>query len=434
MMFQALPGFRDFYPEDCQIRNHIFKIWRQVALRFGFSEYDAPILEPLELFTEKSGEEIVQQLFAFTDRGGRAVSLRPEMTPSLARLVGSRASALKRPIKWFNIGEHYRYERPQKGRLRSFYQLNLDLFDEDQPIADAEVIALAIEIFRAFGLTHNDFFVRLSDRTVWTLILENEGVTNVPGALNVIDKLERESAASICEKLGQHMPQDRVEAVFAKIQMLCSIKDFDALCAFLKTNEAFTERLEQWKTLIKTLECMGLSKFVQVDLGVVRGLAYYTGFVFEFFEKSGKSRALAGGGRYDELVKKLGGPDMPAVGLAIGDVTLKDLLEEKELLPLYFHTVDLFVIIGEGESEKTCAYQDILDLRRAGWSVSYSFTRSFKKQFKQADDSHADFALIYGSEEVSDNKVKIRNLKQRDEQTFSRVGLIENLKAILSRK
>ena len=191
---RTLPGFREFYPEDRAVLGHIFDVWRQACRRYGFREWESPVLEPLELFTEKSGEEIVRQLFNFEDKGGRQVSLRPEMTPSLARMVGARANGMAKPIRWFAIGENYRYEKPQKGRLRAFYQLNADLLGEAGPAADAELIALCADCLLGFGLTQQDFRIRISDRTLWFRYLASVGVpeANATAVLGVVDKLERQ--------------------------------------------------------------------------------------------------------------------------------------------------------------------------------------------------------------------------------------------------
>ena len=332
MQFETLPGFREFYPRACARRNHIFACWRSVARAFNFLEYDAPVLEPLELYIEKSGEEIVDQLFNFEDRGGRTVALRPEMTPSLARLIGAKANSLKRPVKWFNIGEHYRYERPQKGRLRAFYQLNVDIFGEKGSAADAELITLLCQSLQSFGLNDSDFKVRLSDRDLWLLMLAAEGLDEAGSAtvLGIIDKMERTDRTKTIEKLAL-MLGDQAEDFLGRIEEAIAIHDFDTLRIYIENlplegdlaAQAKT-RIEEWSQLLRDLSASGVGDFIQIDLGIVRGLAYYTGFVFEAFEASGEGRALAGGGRYDALVKKLGGPDMPAVGFAMGDVTLVD--------------------------------------------------------------------------------------------------------------
>jgi histidyl-tRNA synthetase len=439
MQFETLPGFREFYPEACSRRNHIFACWRSVARAFNFQEYDAPVLEPLELYIEKSGEEIVGQLFNFEDRGGRAVALRPEMTPSLARLIGAKANSLKRPVKWFNIGEHYRYERPQKGRLRAFYQLNVDILGEQGPAADAELIALLCQTLQSFGLNDSDFKVRLSDRDLWLLMLAAEGLDEAAGAtvLGIIDKLERTGRAKTIEKLAPVLGYE-AEDFLARIEEVIAIHDFDALRAYIENlplegdlAAQATARIEDWAQLLRKLEASGVGDFIQIDLGIVRGLAYYTGFVFEAFEASGEGRALAGGGRYDALVKKLGGPDMPAVGFAMGDVTLVDLLESKSLMPDYIQSPEFIAIIG-GEDERAFAMADAAQLRAVGYQIEYPLkNQAFAKQFKSANQSGARFALIYGSEELERGVVKVRDLSNGSEVEIPRDQLLQQVPALL---
>lgn len=433
MQFQSLPGFREFYPDACARRNHIFGQWRQVARAFNFQEYDAPVLEPLELYIEKSGEEIVGQLFKFEDRGGRAVALRPEMTPSLARLIGAKANSLKRPIKWFNIGEHYRYEKPQKGRLRAFYQFNVDIFGEAGPAADAELIALLVQALRSFGLDSKDFKVRLSDRDLWWLILQAEGLDEKESAavLAIIDKLERTDRAKAVAQLTEVLGGE-AEAFLTRVEEVIAIRDFDSLSAYILNlplkgdlAEQAQQRLADWQALLSGLQSSGAGDFIQIDLGIVRGLAYYTGFVFEAFESSGAGRALAGGGRYDALVKKLGGPEMPAVGFAMGDVTLADLLESKKLLAKYVESPDFIAIIGGAEA-RDAALADAALLRSRGYRVDYPLKdQGFGKQFKDANQKGARFALIYGTDEIEKGVVKIRDFATGAEQEYPRQGLAD---------
>src|SRR6185369_11614813 len=283
--FQSLPGFRDFYPEDFSRRQHIFRVWRQCASAFGFQEYDAPVLEPLELYKTKSGDEIEAQLFSFKDKGDREVSLRPEMTPTVCRMVGARAGALKRPIKWFSIGEFYRYERAQKGRLRAFHQLNADIFGEAGPEAEIELIALLIQCLVGFGLTRDDFYVRLSDRDLWFFYLEALGFNEVQarellGAIDKVEKMGDDAFKSYAEKEGALAP-DKKEAILGFMK----IRSLDALAAEIGRlgQDKLQARLADWRKVLDGLSAMGLGDFVQVDLSVVRGLAYYTGFVFEAF-------------------------------------------------------------------------------------------------------------------------------------------------------
>ncbi len=439
MQFETLPGFREFYPEACARRNHIFNRWRHVARAFNFLEYDAPVLEPLELYIEKSGEEIVGQLFNFEDRGGRAVALRPELTPSLARLIGAKANSLKRPIKWFNIGENYRYERPQKGRLRAFYQFNVDIFGEPGPAADAELITLLTQALQAFGLSSKDFKVRLSDRDLWLLMLAAEGLDEAGSAtvLGIIDKLERTPREKTIEKLATVMGED-AEDFLGRIEEAIAIRDFDTLRDYILNlplegdlADQAKARIGNWEHLLRNLQAAGAGDFIQIDLGIVRGLAYYTGFVFEAFEATGEGRALAGGGRYDALVKKLGGPDMPAVGFAMGDVTLADLLDSKSLMPDYMQRPEFIAIVG-GVDERDAAIGDATQLRSLGYQVDYPLKeQGFGKQFKAANQSGARFALIYGSEELERGVVKIRDLSTGNEAEIPRDQLLQQVPALL---
>jgi histidyl-tRNA synthetase len=415
--FQTLPGFREFYPEDLALRNHVFRLWRQTAGNFGFAEYDAPILEPLELYKAKSGDEIENQLFSFTDKGGREVALRPEMTPTVCRLVGARANALKRPIKWFSIAEFFRYERMQKGRGRCFYQFNADIFGEPGPEAEIELISLLIQCLGAFGLTEQDFYVRLSDRNLWFYYLEALGLDEprVRAVLTAVDRHEKYGDAAFENYIKEYGPLD--PGLKAKILAFLGVKSLAALEETLGAlaSERLAARLGDWRRLLRGLEAMGLARFVEVDLGVVRGLAYYTGFVFEAFDRKGDLRALAGGGRYDDLVQKLGGPALPAVGFAIGDMTFSLLLEQRGLTPKFVSSPDIYCVIG-GEAERLAAFADIHAFRAAGFRVEYPLREmAFGKQFKAAAESGAKLALIYGGDEVARQVVKIRDLTQRSE-------------------
>lgn len=428
-MFETLPGFRDFPPEVCARRNHLFRVFRTVAHAFNFSEYDAPILEPLDLYIEKSGEEIAGQLFNFEDKGGRKVALRPELTPSLARMVAARANSLPKPIKWFNVGEHFRYERPQKGRGRSFYQFNADLLGEPNLDADAELIALLVAIFETLGLGPSDFKIRLSDRNTWVLFLNTLGINEEqrPSVLDAIDKSERRKAEQNKEAFEKALP-GRGEEILTEINSIKQIDSLDGLEARLKQCGVEGEkRANEWKTLLDYLKGHGADEYIKIDLSIVRGLAYYTGFVYEAFEASGAGRALAGGGRYDHLIKKLSGnTDMPATGFAIGDMTLSDCLESKKLLPTYILAPDLF-LIGDVE-EKRSSLPIIAMCRKAGFSVSYSLKNAaFGKQFKDAGKSGARYGLILGEDERVKNEIKIKDFRSGQEKTVAQQNLIEQL-------
>lgn len=432
--FQSLPGFRDFYPEDFSRRQHIFRNWRSAATSFGFQEYDAPVLEPLELYKTKSGDEIEAQLFSFTDKGGREVSLRPEMTPTVCRMVGEKAGALKRPIKWFSIAEFYRYERAQKGRLRAFHQFNADIFGEAGPEAEIELIALLIQCLAGFGLTKDDFYVRLSDRDLWFFYLEALGFTDAQArsVLTAIDRYEKagDDAFKVYTEAHGAMPADRKDKVlgFLKIKSLPELET--ALASF--NSEKLAARLADWRKVLAGVSAMGLADFIAVDLSVVRGLAYYTGFVFEAFDRKGDLRALAGGGRYNDLIKKLGYADLPAVGFAIGDVTTGLLIEQRGLAPAHGTAPQVYVVIG-GEAERKAAFADIQALRAAGLRVEYPFKDlAFGKQFKAASESGAKLALIYGGDELAKGVVKLRDLTDRAEREIPRDQVVTLARELLA--
>lgn len=431
-MFDTLPGFRDFPPEACARRNHLFRVFRNVARAFDFREFDAPILEPLDLYIEKSGPEIISQLFHFEDKGERSVALRPELTPTLARMVAAHANALPKPIKWFNIGEHFRYERPQKGRGRSFYQFNADLLGETSIGADAELIALLAAIMQTLGLGENEFAIRLSDRQTWLLFLDDMEVPEDkrPPVLDAIDKSARRKPVQTIETLNEAIP-GRGEQLFEKIEKIKKINDLDTLLATLNSfGEKGKERAMDWTNLLDEIEAHQVSSFVKIDLSIVRGLAYYTGFVYEAFEASGEGRALAGGGRYDHLIKKLSGNvDLPASGFAIGDMTLSDCLEKNGLLPSYIMTPDLYLI--SGTEQRISGISLVAATRKAGFAVSHSLkTTGFGKQFKEAGKSGARYALILGEEEKNQNKVKIKDLKSAEEITVEQAKLIHQLEKL----
>lgn len=431
--FQSLPGFRDFYPEDFSRRQHIFRGWRTAATSFGFQEYDAPVLEPLELYKTKSGDEIEAQLFSFTDKGGREVSLRPEMTPTVCRMVGEKAGALKRPIKWFSIAEFYRYERAQKGRLRAFHQFNADIFGEAGPEAEIELIALLIQCLAGFGLTKDDFYVRLSDRDLWFFYLEALGFDDAQArsVLTAIDRYEKagDDAFKVYTEAHGVMDADKKDRVLAFLRIKSLAELEAALAAF--NSEKLTARLADWRKVIAGVSAMGLADFIAVDLSVVRGLAYYTGFVFEAFDRKGDLRALAGGGRYNDLVKKLGYADLPAVGFAIGDVTTGLLIEQRGLAPAHGSAPQVYVVIG-GAAERPVAFADIQALRAVGLRVEYPFKDlAFGKQFKAASDSGAKVALIYGGDELAKGVVKLRDLADRSEREIPRDQAVATMRDLL---
>ncbi|WP_309397688.1 histidine--tRNA ligase [Cerasicoccus maritimus] len=436
--YKTLPGFRDFYPEDCSLRNHLFNVWRQTSKRFGFQEYDGPVLESLELLTAKSGEEIVGQLFNFEDKGGRQVTLRPELTPTLARMVGAKANALPRPVKWFSIGENFRYERQQKGRLRSFYQFNADILGESGVIADAEVIGLLVESLCNQGLRAGEFVVRLSDRNLWYYFIESLGFTGeqAMGALGVIDKMERvpaEKSQAALAELGAKDPAATLKAIsdFQELPDVCTIKAYLTNMDLEESaRDKLLARLDVWRELLSLLIAAGLENFIKIDLRIVRGLAYYTGFVFEAFQTVGKGRALAGGGRYDDLIEKLGGAPMPAVGFGMGDVTLRDLLEEVDRLPKLIDKADIYLVYSGDDAFKT-ALADAYALRRQGLRAELNYKGAgMGKQFKQAASSGADFALVYGPDELAKGIVTVKHMRSGEQQEVPATQLVGSVLAL----
>ncbi|MDA1081764.1 MAG: histidine--tRNA ligase [Gemmatimonadetes bacterium] len=398
----ALPGFRDFYPDEFAHRAHITGAWREVARRFAFVEYDGPPLEPLDLYTKKSGEEIVGQLYNFEDKGGRQVALRPEMTPTFARMVSARANALRKPVRWFSIPQLFRYERAQRGRLREHFQLNVDIVGEPSEVADAELLAVAIGIMAELGLGPADVRARVSDRRLLNGILAALGVAGdaLGVAYSVLDKAGREPEAVARERLAKAGLHD---AGVSAVIDLCAPAAIDRARQTLGSEPAVRESLERFDRYMTHLASLGLSAWVDEDLSIVRGLDYYTGIVFELFDAKGELRAICGGGRYDALLNDLGGVDLPALGFGMGDVVLGELLRERGLLPNAVGSgADLFVIGGPGASADGMAgaLELVAALRRAGLSVDHAMSedrylaQAPRNQFESAKKSGA-LAAIY---------------------------------------
>ena len=407
--FTSLPGFRDFYPPELLVRSHITNVWREVARRYGFEEYDGPPLEPLELYVEKSGEEIVRQLYNFEDKGGRAVALRPEMTPTFARMVGARAGGMRKPIRWFSIPQLFRYERTQRGRLREHFQWNVDIVGADDISADAEILAVAIDGLRGLGLTAADIVARVNDRRLLERLLLHAGVTaeRLSAAYAVIDKLGREPETTTRGRLAEQagLAADGVESVLA----IFTHANFEAL-ARAYGSEQLEPELRRVREYLAQLDHMGLSEFVRFDPGIVRGLAYYTGLVFEIFDRQGELRAVCGGGRYDNLLKTVSNTDLPALGFGMGDVVLAELLSDRNLLPAYAPSVDYYVIAVTGE-ERRVQMQVARRLRDAGRSVAYSFASGgVGRQFKDADARGARYVVVLGPTEVADGIAVVREM------------------------
>ena len=417
----ALPGFRDFYPGELAERAYIFRIWREVARRHAFIEYDGPPLEPLELYTKKSGEEIVGQLYNFEDKGGRAISLRPEMTPTLARMVGARANALRKPVRWFSLPQLFRYERQQRGRLREHFQLNVDIIGEPDVTADAELLAVAIDIMRSFGLTPADVRARVSDRRLLRGLLSHIGVSEaqMAGVFGVVDKIERQPKEVTAEKLAAlGLSEAAVEQLFG----LMRAADLGTLRARYGDVPALAERFQELARYFEYLGHLGAAEWVVLDLSIVRGLAYYTGIVFELFDARGELRAICGGGRYDNLLQALGGTDLPALGFGMGDVVLGELLRARGLMRGE-STAPEFWVAPEEPSLLTDVMDVATTLRRGGASVEYALrAQQLGRQLKAASAAGAAQVVIVRPEFRATRELTLKSLESGEER---RVRLAE---------
>ena len=414
--FARLPGFRDFPPEDLAYREYILGAWRRVSARYGFQEYDGPPLEPLDLYVEKSGEEIVGQLYHFQDKGGRNVSLRPEMTPSLARILAERHRSLAKPIRWFSVPQLFRYERQQKGRLREHFQWNVDVVGEEGVGADAEVIAVALDGLRDLGLDHDDVRARVSDRRLLTAVLSAIGVEDerLPVAFAVIDKIERAPADRSLERLQADVGLDEVRAR-STFELLSQV-GLDGVRERFGDLETVATELERLEEYLGLLEAMGLGSFIEFDLRIVRGLAYYTGIVFEIFDRKGNLRAICGGGRYDHLLELVGGDSVPAVGFGMGDVVLGELLRDRNLAPDAVPEIDYFIVII-GEEHRELALAIAHKQRDRGAGVQYALReQSVRKQFVAAGNAGAREVIVLGPDEVARAHAVLRDMASGEER------------------
>jgi histidyl-tRNA synthetase len=413
--FQSLPGFRDFLPRDFAVRQYLHETWRATARRHGFVEYETPLLEDTGLYLKKSGGELSTQLFRFSDQGGRDITLRPEVTASLARLAADNQRDFPKPLKWFEIGQCFRYEKPQKGRGREFFQFNVDILGEDSAAADAELLAVAIDTMRAFGFEKSDYQVRVSDRQAWADFAKNRGLNEEQLAtfLQIVDKLERDKTEVLQEKLG------------ALGLTLDEVKEFIA-----NPDNASTT----YRELLANLTARGLGEFIRWDLSIVRGLAYYTGLVFEVFDARASMRAVAGGGRYDTLVSTIsdGKVSLPATGFAMGDYVIRNLIEETPHTLMQMEVwlqrnqagCDVYVAVDQ-EEKRNEALRLVTDLRTAGLSVDYPMTAmKFNKQLQRADQAGARFALVVGQDFPT---LKLKMLASRAETTVSAEGIVEEM-------
>ena len=414
-MTQGVRGTRDFYPEDMRLRNWLFDNFIAASLLHGFEEYDAPVLEQEELYTRKQGEDITQQLYNFQDKGDRKVALRPEMTPSLARMVMARAGALPLPIKWFSIPQCWRYERTQRGRGREHYQWNVDIWGTTEISADAELISVIVTFFEEMGLTSDDIVIRISSRKVLEEVLGSLGVEGdlFTKTCVIVDKMDKLSSEIIEEQLSE---LGHSSDVINKIQTILGIKDMDNLRSSLVDSSSAILELD---TLFDLIDAYGMSEWVQFDASIVRGLAYYTGSVFEAHDREGKFRAICGGGRYDNLLSTLGGKDLPATGFGFGDMVIMEVLKEKGLVPELISGVD-DIVIPLSPDLRDIAVRVAASLRLSDRTVDLVLEdKKIKWAFKHAERTGAKRLVLLAPDEWSRKMIKVKDLETGEEKELS---------------
>ncbi|MEC7756489.1 MAG: histidine--tRNA ligase [Candidatus Thermoplasmatota archaeon] len=414
-MTQGVRGTRDFYPEDMRVRNWLFEKFHSAALSHGFEEYDSPVLETEELYTRKSGEDITQQLYNFKDKGDRRVSLRPEMTPSLARMVMARSGILPLPIKWYSIPQCWRYERTQRGRGREHYQWNVDIWGAEGVEADAELISVLAHFFESVGLSKEDLVIRVSSRKVLEEVLGKLGISgdDFSKTCVIMDKMDKLPAEAIQTQLAE-IGLD--EGAVSTIQEFLAIDGLEQLSEKLGEDSIAAHEL---RSLFSLVESYGLQEWISFDASVVRGLAYYTGPVFEANDRSGDLRAICGGGRYDRLIGTLGGKDLPATGFGFGDMVIMELLESKGLLPVLSQGVS-DVVFGMGPELRGAAMKVANQLRTGGRRVDLVLEdKRMKWVFKHADRIAAERLVMVMPDEWASGMVKIKELSTGEESLAS---------------
>lgn len=433
--FQPPKGTRDFFPAEMAVRRYIESVWREVSINHGFDEIDGPTFEHLDLYTVKSGQEIVSELFSFRRSGGDTdYALRPEFTPTLARMYAANANALPKPTNWFCIPNFFRAERPQRGRLREFYQWNIDIIGDDSPRADAEIIACTVDILKRLGLKSQQVTIKISHRGLIESALQQVGVQSAEyeAAMSVLDrvqKLPQDELHKQCHAIGLDLDQfnavtttltETVNAAIAACEQGEKIRHNGSTGATLALLE-----------LIEHLDERGVLRWCECDLSIVRGLAYYTGTVFEVHEASGKERAIAGGGRYDKLIELFGGPPTSAVGIAMGDVVIRLVLEDLGLLDpaeTYLPRPDVFIIAADKPAAQARFQSLVSELRGEGLHVrhSYKATKNIGKLLKEADKARARIAVILG-DELDAGNVVIKDLDSGEQRDIPQDKLLETL-------
>lgn len=423
---QLPKGTRDFYPEAERIQQYIFDTWRKTAESFAYEAYEGPMFEHLELFTGKSGDEIVSQLYNFTDKGGRDIALRPEMTPTLARLVIQKGRELRKPFKWYSMPRLFRYEKAQKGRLREFFQLNMDIIGTDSIYAEADLLAAIASMLRQFGLKDENFVIGISSRKLLSTYLEEIGVQNPGAVYPVLDKRLKIGPEAFSKALADaNVSEEQVE----KLDALMSCKTIEEVESLLNS-EPTQNALNEIKELFVTLESAGFKDCIALDLSIVRGLAYYTGIVFEVFDRGKSMRAIAGGGRYDSLTEKLGGERMPGVGFGMGDVVLADLLKDHGLLPERKQKIDFYIASFTNDIKKIFAVaKEIRTEKSSCYSVSHPLApMKIGKQMDQANSQGASIVIYVDGDKACEGNFEYKDLRDGSMHVGELKDIINTLK------
>jgi histidyl-tRNA synthetase len=426
MKIPPVKGTRDFYPPQMAVRNFIVDGWKDASLRNGFEEYDGPIFEYLKMYQIKSGDEIVEQLFNLTDRGGRQLAIRPEITPTLARMVNQQISSLPRPIKWFSVPRLCRAERPQKGRLREFFQWNIDIIGTDDVLADAEVIFCAVDYLRRVGLRPDDIVVKISSRKMLAELLLSVDIAenDLENLYTILDKRSKIPEEAFEEMLAENIA-DRGKR--QKILDLMSVESIEQIAECVELTDTSKATVDELTRLFELLALMGVELFCEFDIGIVRGLAYYTGIVFEIYDRQSELRAIGGGGRYDNLLEQFGGPAIPATGFGIGDCVLGILLREKGLIPKHLASrqLDYFVAYVDDTYKKT-AVKLVVRLRSKGLCADFSYKGGkLGKQLKAASEANAKKCVIVGSE-IENDQLAVKNMDDGRQELIALNDFLQN--------
>jgi histidyl-tRNA synthetase len=411
MKIPPVKGTRDFYPPQMAVRNWIIDEWKKVSVRNGFEEYDGPIFELLQMYQIKSGDEIVEQLFSLQDRGGRDLAIRPEITPTLARMVNQQINALPRPIKWFSVPRLCRAERPQKGRLREFFQWNVDIIGVDSPVADAEVIFTTLDCLRGFGLTSQDIRAKISSRKLLAAVLRRLGIPDdkLDAMYTLLDKRAKLPAETFEAMLAQQVPDPQVAGTIKRFMSLTSV---DQVKMVVEPDNETEQALADLQAVFDVLESMGVAEYCVFDPGIVRGLAYYTGVVFEVHDIVGELRAICGGGRYDNLLRDFGGPAVSASGMGMGDCVLEILLQAKGLLDSQVPQRQIAYFIASADPQfGPAVYNLVAQIRSRGHSANFSYKLGgLSKQLKEAASQNVAKCIIVGQEYADKKELVVKNM------------------------